>query len=323
MWKSRLIYALTLAGVLVFHTYYTGWFSWYLLVLMLALPFFSLVCSLPSMLRLRISANFPESCRIGTPVSLRIGSENAQRLTPPYRFDVLTEDKMAGSAMRQRIFLSGSKTAQVELPTQHAGAYRCSLQKGSVCDYLGLFRFPLKLPALGELLVRPEPLLPPEKPSLSELNARSYRAKPAGGFSEIHDLRDYHPGDSMRDIHWKLSAKTDGLIVREPLEAVRAQAILSFDLAGPRETVDRTLGLLLGMSGWLLKEGLTHTVCWLEPSDCSPQSALIAHEADIRKLLDRLLRTTLGVDTPSIAQKSFPAADWRYHIRPDGQEVCV
>jgi len=171
--------------------------------------------------------------------------------------------------------------------------------------------------------VRPEPLLPPEKPSLSELNARSYRAKPAGGFSEIHDLRDYHPGDSMRDIHWKLSAKTDGLIVREPLEAVRAQAILSFDLAGPRETVDRTLGLLLGMSGWLLREGLTHTVCWLEPSDCSPQSAQILHEADIRKLLDRLLRTALGVDTPSIAQKSFPAADWRYHIRPDGQEVCV
>jgi len=91
MWKSRLIYALTLAGVLVFHTYYTGWFSWYLLMLALVLPWFSLVCSLPSMLRLRLSANFPESCCIKTPSSVRIGSENAQRLTPPYRFDVLTE----------------------------------------------------------------------------------------------------------------------------------------------------------------------------------------------------------------------------------------
>ena len=323
MWKSRLIYAAALAGVLVFHTYYTGWFSWYLLMLTVILPWFSLLCSLFSMLRLRLSAELPERCKIGTPASVRIANADAQRLTPPYRFDVVTTDIMAGSAVRQRICLSGSKTAQVELPTQHAGAYRCEFCRGWVYDYLGLFRFPLKLPAAGALLVWPEELLPAEKPSLSELNAKAYRARPAGGFSEIHDLRAYHPGDSMRDIHWKLSAKTDGLIVREPLEAVRAQAILSFDLAGPRDTVDRTLGLLLGISGWLLSEGLAHTVCWLDPASFEPESAQILQESDLLGLIERLLGTQIRDGTPSIAQKNFPAADWRYHIRPDGQEVRV
>ena len=100
-----------------------------------------------------------------------------------------------------------SLCAQVELPTHHAGAYVCSLEKGRVYDYLGIFCFPFKLPALGELVVLPEEIPPEETPSLTQLTARQYRAKPAGGFSEIHDLRDYRPGDSMRDIHWKVSAR--------------------------------------------------------------------------------------------------------------------
>ena len=38
MCKNRLMYLTSLAGVLIFHTYYTGWFSWYLLMLTVTLP---------------------------------------------------------------------------------------------------------------------------------------------------------------------------------------------------------------------------------------------------------------------------------------------
>lgn len=33
--------------------------------------------------------------------------------------------------------------------------------------------------------------------------------------SEMFDIRDYVPGDDIRTIHWKLSGKTDELIVRQ------------------------------------------------------------------------------------------------------------
>ena len=197
------------------------------------------------------------------------------------------------------------------------------LEKGSVYDYLGLLRFPLRLPELGELLVLPEDIQPIDTPSLTQLTARRYRAKPAGGISETHEMRASHPGDSMRDIHWKLSAKTDSLIVREPIEPVRGQAVLSFDLAGTRDAVDRTLGLLQWMSGWLLSQELAHTVCWLDPESFEPQSAQIASAEDLRALLEQLLHTGLRDGTPSIANRSFPAADWRYHIGQTQAEVAV
>ena len=319
MCKNRLMYLASLAGVLIFHTYYTGWFSWYLLMLTVTLPWFSLLCSLAPMLRLRISADMPASCLMGQSAHIRLENAGARRLSPPYRLQSVVYDCMGMSVSRQKISLSGSKTAQLELATHHAGAYRCMLEKGSVYDYLGL----LRLPELGELLVLPEDIQPIDTPSLTQLTARRYRAKPAGGFSETHEMRAYHPGDSMRDIHWKLSAKTDSLIVREPIEPVRGQAVLSFDLAGTRDAVDRTLGLLQWMSGWLLSQELAHTVCWLDPESFEPQSAQIASAEDLRALLEQLLHTGLRDGTPSIANRSFPAADWRYHIGQTKAEVAV
>ena len=127
----------------------------------------------------------------------------------------------------------------------------------------------------------------------------------------------------MRDVHWKLSAKTEALIVREPLEQVRGQAIVSFDLAGSRDMVDRTLGRLQWICRWLLSQELSHTVCWLDPASFAPQSAFLASQDDLQTLMERLLRTGLQDGTPSIASKSFPAADWRYHVRPDDAEVMA
>ena len=123
MCKNRLMYLTSLAGVLIFHTYYTGWFSWYLLMLTVTLPWFSLLCSLAPMLRLRISADMPAACLMGQSAHIRLENAGARRLSPPYRLQSVVYDCMGMSVSRQKISLSGSKTAQLELATHHAGAY--------------------------------------------------------------------------------------------------------------------------------------------------------------------------------------------------------
>ncbi len=32
---------------------------------------------------------------------------------------------------------------------------------------------------------------------------------------ETYDIREYQPGDSIRQIHWKLSGKLDDIMIRE------------------------------------------------------------------------------------------------------------
>ena len=158
-------------------------------------------------------------------------------------------------------------------------------------------------------------------PNLSHFQYRSYHPKPGGGFSEIHDLREYRPGDSLHEIHWKLSAKTDKLIVREAEEPDRGLIVLSFDFSGSRAQLDSTLRQLLWLSGWLTEREVAHQIDWIEPDSLEPQTKSVKTPDDLRELLNTLLQTHLTGNTPSLASRAYPHADWRYHVQPEEQEV--
>ena len=231
-------------------------------------------------------------------------------------------DRMGGTTDTQEYRFAAWDARDIVLATAHCGAYAYSFSRGKMTDYLGLFSFKMRLPELGVLRVWPTPEAPEPLPNLSRFQARAYRPKHGGGFSEIHDMREYRPGDSMRDIHWKLSAKTDKLIVREAQEPDRRYVLLTLDLTGERRDADRKLAILLWVSRWLLEHEAAHFVCWLSPKDLEPVTMSVGGEAELEALMQALLDTPLRADMPSIAGRSFAAADWRYHIRLP-EEVTV
>ena len=53
-----------------------------------------------------------------------------------------------------------------------------------------------------------------------------------------YELREYRDGDTIKQVHWKLSAKLDRLMVREPLTALRAALTPGEDLDGAEEWGD-------------------------------------------------------------------------------------
>ena len=64
------MYLAALAGCGVFYIAYGEWLSWLILVLMLALPWFSLLFSLWPMLNFRLSPAGPEALEMGQPLEL-------------------------------------------------------------------------------------------------------------------------------------------------------------------------------------------------------------------------------------------------------------
>ena len=64
------------------------------------------------------------------------------------------------------------------------------------------------------------------------------------------EVRPYRPGDSLKSIHWKNSARLQTLLVRSE-GGGRAGAVVAFDLYGTPETLqsklDRAWGLLSGL----------------------------------------------------------------------------
>ena len=320
MGKNWFLYLLGLGGTVVFHAYYFGWYSWFLLVLMVCLPLFSLLVSLPAMIRVRLRLDVPEQCTREQPAYVTMGAANGFLPLPRCRFRLRIEHGMTGESVVLKQQTPGHEQWYLPLDTAHCGVLRCSAEKGRVYDYLGLLCLPIRVGESVELMIRPQAVQPEKLPNLAHFLARRRRPKPGGGFSEEHELRDYRPGDNLRDMHWKLSVKTDRLIVREPQEPVREMTLLTLDLKGTPEQVDRTLEQLLWLSGWLLEHETEHHVMWIDPADCQIASAQIRDKNDLEELLCRLLRSSLREDTPSIARRRFERASWRYHIQPE-QEV--
>ena len=53
--------------------------------------------------------------------------------------------------------------------------------------------------------------------------------------SEIYDLKTYYPGDDIRHVHWKLSAKTGEVLLKEGSHNSSFETVLSalFQAVGP------------------------------------------------------------------------------------------
>ncbi len=316
MLRNWLVYLLGLAGALVFHIYYFGWYSWFVLVLAVALPWFSLLVSLLAMLRTRLRMDAPALLTRNEAAYVTLRAGNGFLPQPLCRFRLTITAVMTGERRSLRQSTQSQGSWYVPLDTSHAGAYLCQVEKARVYDYLGLFRLPVRAPAPVETVIRPVPREPARLPNLRHFLVRQLKPKPGGGFSEEHELRDYRPGDSMREIHWKLSVKTDRTIVREAQEPVRGLTLLTFDLRGTPGRVDAILEELLWLSQWLLDHDTPHQILWIDPTDCETATAPIEAPADLEALLSRLLRTPLRPDTPSLEGRTFPRATWRCHISP-------
>jgi uncharacterized protein (DUF58 family) len=120
----------------------------------------------------------------------------------------------------------------------------------------------------------------------------------------------------MRDIHWKLSAKVDKPVVKEPLEAVSEIALLTFDLSGTQNEVDKTLDQLAWLSDWLLSNGVNHDIRWIDPAASKPMSFSVNDNEDFYALMVSLLKSHLSDNTQKISTRLFPSTGWKYHISP-------
>lgn len=309
MARNRILYLGILIGALVFHMYYPLWLSWFLLLAAAGLPLFSLLLSLPLWLSAKVRLEGPGRTALGQPAGARLRLDTKVPAGRCYVRLVSQTKKRS-----RRALLKGAMT--LPLDTGHCTKTRIQIKSLRILDYLGLFYLPQKPPEPLCVEVWPDSIAPEPLPDVTKLLSPPLRPKAGGGYAEVHELRDYRPGDPMRDVHWKLSAKTDKLIVREAQEEIRRDVILFLALRGVGDEADSCLGQLLYLSRWLLDQGIAHRVLCACGENDTVNAKVCSTEA-----LDRLISELLG-RLPEIRPWSGGAAPrssqsaWLYAIRP-------
>ena len=301
MKKNRFFYACGLIGAAAFYIAYREWLSWLILVGLLWLPWLSLLVSLPLLLGFRAGTAGPESCRMGQNARVSLNAR-CRGAVPPFSGRLRLTRVTTGETWQYHH--SGP------VPTEHCGCILAQPEKVWVSDVLGLFRFRVKSPPPGRILVRPEPVSPGRLPDLRKYTARSWRPKPGGGYSELHEMRLYRPGDSLNQVHWKLTAKTGKLTVREPQEPNRGLVLLTLDICGTASELDRKLGRLLWLGDYLLNESIAFEIRALTGEGIF--SRQVADTAALEGALDALLSSAPAAGG-SILDREFRAS-WHRHI---------
>lgn len=202
-------------------------------VLLLALPIPAWLAVRQSRSALRIGHSVrPSRCEVGDPVEVRLvlGNPNAFGTGPlritetvpggrPLRFSV------AGIRGRQR------RTVAYPVPTLRRGRYVVGPTAVTASDPFGLVLADTKSNDTAELIIRPrtEKLASLSLPiAWRDGSATSSHSVGTGG-SDDASVREYRYGDDLRKIHWRSSARSGNLMVRQEERPWHGQSMVLLD----------------------------------------------------------------------------------------------
>lgn len=279
---SRLVLALAamLGVAYIFTMYLDGDIGVVVWSFLLIAPLLSLLLAWLSRKRITVELDAPAYAAKGKNLRVRLRMRSCGRLPVPFvRCRIAADGGLLSKDPRPvQSCMTGRDAvdSEHEFTARHGGCARLSAREFSVSDYLGLFRFAVQ----GDLPSRIVGVIP-EIPSLTgagvmlhavtdtvltqdedeEESSAAFSSVSAPGY--IH--RDYVPGDNLRRINWKLSAKRNRLMVRmdEAAATVRPSVILDLRPEQDEEGYTRRDILMEGALGFLLllvRQGIATTL---------------------------------------------------------------
>ncbi len=191
-----------------------------------------------------------------------------------------------------------------EFPTELCGEARVRCTAAHLWDLLGLSR--ARCTPFREVRTVRSPRAMPVQLTLarSVVNTAQEEGltqnRRGGDLSETFDLRAYVPGDDVRAIHWKLSSKSEDLILRQASEPFHYDVVLLPDLGLSRageavsfSELNGAVALTAALGEQLLRQGVSF--CLALPG----REGLLLHEVRTLRALHNVLPQWFSLELPA------------------------
>lgn len=234
------------------------WFdSWYLAALFVLMGIFPLI--LRVILRwdtknLKVEMDIRHSCRMGTsaPISLALKRKHMPFALGEVVVTLEWVNEMLGEKRVQKMsypLLRKEQEIPIDIAFSCCGEIAVSYIQVQGYDVFGLCSRTFFYEENMRILVFPMEVdmrvYYEQKKAGDEEDAWESLANKGKDASEVYDLRQYQPGDSIHSIHWKMSGKWDELVVKEPGDTLHTDALFLLDVGKQMDSVDMVLHPLL------------------------------------------------------------------------------
>lgn len=207
----------------------------------------------------------------------------------------------------------GSKSSRdFLLKSTYCGRVYIDLQSIRILDYFGLFSLKVPVNASARITILPELFnCDVVSTAVSAVSDDSTVSRRGEDRTEVFQLREYHSGDDVRQIHWKLSSKLDTILLKEPSQSVSRSLLVFWD---KREectpgNMDTMAEAAASVCHALCDHGTAFDLCWTEKD-----------ELELRQVPDEdtLLQTIPALVTQA-GTAECPDPQWEEY----GQIICI
>lgn len=295
----RIVYLVALVCATLFYIFNTRYFSYLLLCAVAGFLPLQLLLSLlwwrRGTVRLAVA---PGAVAAGQPFHVQVDL-GARAVFAGGRATLCCRNLFTGQVYKLRLRLppAGPTVFEIQDSDCGTGVVEISLRRARVLDAAGIFALPLQAPPPALCLLQaPAPALPLELPpeALDQSALPQFGAAHTGpaAFREYSDIREYRLGDRLRDVHWKLTAKMDKMLVREGGTSPFAAPQLCFDFYGAPPRAAQVLGQVAALSAALCGMERSHGLHWLDAEGVL-QSRVLEERTALDALMWQLLQTRL------------------------------
>lgn len=209
---------------------------------------------------------------------------------------------------------------------QRLGTWRFQIESTSVRDFLGFVDMRTITETSAEVTVFPDTekdLEIDRQQSEEGMSEADESAQRGHDTSDVTDIREYVPGDRPRDIHWKISAKKDELMVKQR-EAMSDERLVVLVWCG--ETVKETEGTLTrcyAILRELVSEQVNTELMWWSAPEYSFHKRKTADAEEVDDAFRELYTMSIMTeDDPEELMRSVNPEISRYLlVSPEGEAV--
>ncbi len=306
---SRMIYILLLIGACLFWVMYRGALSLQLVIVALLLPvlLFLLLLWQRQTLTVHIASNTNEAT---ANARFQLQMRMTSRCPIPIHYvSVVLQYSHSITGEKDAFFLHlpgmGRTPQTVSLPCSASccGKISFCVAKIRIYDPLSLFSLSISCKDTFSLLVLPQndvPLPPASMPDTiaSETSGSFSQYQKGDDPSEVFSVDAYVNGDALSHVHWKLTAKSDEMMIKQFSLPLPDELVLFVDYRCSGTDMASAMGLhhvvsvSVSMSQQLLNEGTAHHLYWQPVEAADREAFLIDTPEQIMLSLRKMLSST-------------------------------
>lgn len=269
--------------------------------LMTLLPLVGTALALPVRKKIQLNLAFPVLGTRDAPL------EGWLEVSNPTRFPVgqllcriRLENRLTGEVEKIPVDVYPGTKTTVRVPlcfqSHFCGYIKLQVERVLVTDLTGCIPLPTPVRAVAKLTALPE-LLPVNLhmnyPALTPDDGEAWmEGRKGSDYTQTLQLREYVPGDHIKQIHWKLSSKLDRTIVRDPSFPVSRSLLIFWDKTAAPARADEMNAMaeaVCGVCRAVTEQGFAYTLSWNDGAVILTEQ--IQTEDELLQTMPRLLKS--------------------------------